>query len=129
MEKGKIIVIAGIVLFCLWLILNMTLSIVPLEIDFSSISIFLDMPSLLFVVFGGSALAFIKMPKNKKDFLKYFSRTAILAGMISFIIGLMRILWNFPEPVTLMANLSAGFVTIFYGLIFSGIAYALCCDE
>lgn len=125
MKNMKIISIAGILIFCglvVW-------GCVP---DY--LLLFVDPVSFIFVTVGGCALAFAKMPKNINEFLKYFSKTSLLSGVLGTVIGFINSfgLLDFTTPgipASVGVSLSVAPITTFYGLIFSGISYALYCDE
>lgn len=127
--KKKIIPIAGIAVFCLLIYFLITFEYNYLTFNVGSIYNFIDLPSALVVIGGGGALAFAKMPKNINDFLKYFSKTSILSGGAASIIGLVNMLGAMDTGAgDLMSNVAVALLTIFYGLIFSGISYALSRD-
>lgn len=131
MENGKIVftnrklfIIVGIIIFG-------TLIVWRCKAHFRML---FDIQSLVIVIIGGCALAFIKMPKNINYFLKYFSKTSLLCGVLNAIIECINALsyldFGSPSWIMLLGNaLSIFFVSIFYGLIFSGISYALYREE
>ena len=123
----KIIPVVGIAVFCLLIILLIVSGYGGLNLNL--LFIFIDLPSIAIVIVGGSALAFAKMPKNRNDFLKYFSETSIVSGGVASIIGVLIVFGDMDDPSIVMYNLQMAFLAIFYGLIFSGISYALHRDK
>ena len=125
--KNRIMLIAGFSVFAVIIYLLMTLSLVPFEIRTELIFAFIDLPSAFIVLVGGSGLAFAKQPKNKNEFFKYFSKTSILVGVIASGVGLINMFGfgMFDDTGMFLANIAMALLVIVYGLIFSGIAYAL----
>jgi hypothetical protein len=128
MARRKIIRIAGIAVFLYLIRLAISFSPTYMSLDFNLLYNFIDIPTFLFIFGGAAALAFAKLPKNKNEFLKYLSKTALPVCTAFAVIGFMNVIFDMT-PRGIMENTVMAFNSIFYGAIICGISYALHRDE